>query len=50
MKASVPPAIRWLFEDRRTERLVVGQAPNLLMLAFVAASASRLADSRKSMV
>ena len=39
--------VRWLFEDRRTGRIVVGQSPNLLMLVFLAASASRLAAGRR---
>ena len=39
---------RWLFEDRRTGRIVVGQKPNLMMLVFLAATASRLAAGRRS--
>ena len=38
---------RWLFEDRRTGRIVVGQSPNLLMLVFIAATASRLVERRR---
>lgn len=36
-----PPMIRWLFEDRTTGRLVIGQKPNLLMLVFLAAFGAR---------
>lgn len=32
---------RWLFEDRRTGRIVIGQTPNLLLLIFLAATAAR---------
>ncbi len=38
---------RWLFEDRRTGRIVIGQSPNLLMLVFLAATASRLVEGRR---
>ncbi len=38
---------RWLFEDRRTGRIVVGQSPNLLMLLFLAATASRMVEGRR---
>ena len=38
---------RWLFEDRRTGRIVIGQSPNLLMLVFLAASTSRLVEGRR---
>lgn len=38
---------RWLFEDRRTGRIVIGQSPNLLMLVFIAATASRLVEGRR---
>lgn len=39
--------LHWLFADRRTGRIVIGQPPNLLMLVFLAATASRLAEGRR---
>ena len=39
--------VRWPFEDRRTGRIVIGQSPNLLMLVFLAATASRLLEGRR---
>ena len=42
--------VQWLFEDRRTGRLVFGQTPNLLMLVFLAATASRLVERRHGSV
>ncbi len=41
---------RWLFEDRRTGRIVIGQSPNLLMLVFIAATASRIVEGRRGAV
>lgn len=38
---------RWLFADRRTGRIVIGQSPNWLMLVFLAATASRLVEGRR---
>lgn len=38
---------RWLFADRRTGRIVIGQTPNGLMLVFLAATASRLVEGRR---
>ena len=42
MSGRVHGAVRWLFEDRRTGRIVVGQNPNLLALLVVASCAARL--------
>ncbi len=44
------PVFRWLFEDRRTGRIVIGQSPNFLMLLFLAATASRLVEGRQGTV
>lgn len=40
-------AFRWWFEDRRTGRLVFGQAPNATLLLFVAASGARVLASAR---
>ena len=44
------PVVRWLFEDRRTGRIVIGQSPNFLMLLFLAATASRLVEGRQGTI
>ena len=33
-------AVRWLFEDRRTGKIVVGQTPNLPLILFICAFAA----------
>ena len=33
-------AFRWLFEDRRTGKIVIGQTPNLPLIVFVCAFAA----------
>ena len=33
--------LNWMFVDRRTGRLVIGQTPNAAMLVFIAACAAR---------
>ena len=34
--SSTPSSLRWWFEDRRTGRVVVAQAPNALLWIFIA--------------
>ena len=36
-------AFRWLFEDRRTGKIVIGQTPNLPLILFVCAFAAEAA-------
>ena len=35
-RSGSPGPLRWCFEDRRTGRLVIAQAPNALLLCFLA--------------
>ena len=39
-RSGLDDAFRWLFEDRRTGKIVVGQTPNLPLILFVCAFAA----------